>query len=110
MVNPEAYQAYLKGRFHWNNRTEGGLEAAIDYFNQTLEKFACFAIGRIGYQRIRIVFQILAIPFPFGRIHPQQSDSSIFAIPLGPKGVPIDHVDHLNSGLRTRFGNVHLLG
>jgi TolB-like protein/DNA-binding winged helix-turn-helix (wHTH) protein/Flp pilus assembly protein TadD len=32
-VNPEAYEAYLKGRYFWNKRTGDGLIKAIDYFN-----------------------------------------------------------------------------
>jgi TolB-like protein/DNA-binding winged helix-turn-helix (wHTH) protein/Flp pilus assembly protein TadD len=34
LVNSDAYDAYLKGRYFWNKRTEQGLKKAIDYFNQ----------------------------------------------------------------------------
>jgi len=27
-VDPEAYEAYLKGRYHWNRRSEEGFERA----------------------------------------------------------------------------------
>jgi TolB-like protein/DNA-binding winged helix-turn-helix (wHTH) protein len=37
-VNPEAYQAYLAGRYFWNKRTGDGLRKAIDYFSQAIEK------------------------------------------------------------------------
>jgi len=37
-VNPEAYQAYLAGRYFWNKRTGDGLKKAIDYFSQAIEK------------------------------------------------------------------------
>jgi len=37
-VNPEAYEAYLKGRYFWNKRTGDGLTRAIEYFNQAIEK------------------------------------------------------------------------
>ncbi len=33
-VNPEAYQAYLKGRFYLNKRSEEGLQKAVEYFNE----------------------------------------------------------------------------
>jgi TolB-like protein/DNA-binding winged helix-turn-helix (wHTH) protein len=33
-VNPAAYDAYLKGRYFWNKRTEEGLKRAIDHFDQ----------------------------------------------------------------------------
>ncbi|MEK7710870.1 MAG: tetratricopeptide repeat protein, partial [Planctomycetota bacterium] len=35
-VNPEAYQAYLKGRFYWNKFTPDGLRKAIEYFEQAV--------------------------------------------------------------------------
>jgi serine/threonine-protein kinase len=35
--NQEAYQLYMRGRFHWNKRTNEGLKKAIDYFNQAIE-------------------------------------------------------------------------
>lgn len=35
-VKPEAYEAYLKGRYFWNKRTGEGLKKAIGYFNQAI--------------------------------------------------------------------------
>jgi TolB-like protein/DNA-binding winged helix-turn-helix (wHTH) protein/Tfp pilus assembly protein PilF len=35
-VNPEAYEAYLKGLYFWNKRDKTGLEKAIEYFNQAI--------------------------------------------------------------------------
>jgi TolB-like protein/DNA-binding winged helix-turn-helix (wHTH) protein/Tfp pilus assembly protein PilF len=37
-VNPEAYEAYLKGRYFWNKRTTDGLKRAVDYFVQAIER------------------------------------------------------------------------
>src|SRR6202050_701564 len=34
----EAYDLYLKGRYFWNKRTEQGLEQAIGYFQQAIDK------------------------------------------------------------------------
>jgi TolB-like protein/DNA-binding winged helix-turn-helix (wHTH) protein/Flp pilus assembly protein TadD len=36
-VNPEAYEAYLKGRYFWNKRTPDGLKKAIGYFSHAIE-------------------------------------------------------------------------
>ena len=47
-MNPEAYQAYLTGRFYWNQRTEDGLRKAIDYFNQAIEKDPNYAHAYTG--------------------------------------------------------------
>jgi serine/threonine protein kinase/Tfp pilus assembly protein PilF len=35
-VNPEAYDAYLKGRFFWNKRNKEAIEKSIEYFNEAI--------------------------------------------------------------------------
>jgi TolB-like protein/DNA-binding winged helix-turn-helix (wHTH) protein/Flp pilus assembly protein TadD len=37
VVNPEAYENYLKGRYFFNKRTADGLKKATYYFNQAIE-------------------------------------------------------------------------
>lgn len=44
-VNPEAYDLYLKGRYHWNKRTEQDLLTAARYFFQAIEKDPNSALG-----------------------------------------------------------------
>jgi len=46
--NQEAYQLYLKGRFHWNKRTKEGLSKSIEYFNQAIDKDPSFALAYAG--------------------------------------------------------------
>jgi len=36
-VNPEAHEAYLKGRYHWNKRTEEAMKKGLEYFQQAIE-------------------------------------------------------------------------
>ena len=38
VVNPQAYESFLKGRFFWNKRTAEGLKVALAYFNQAIEE------------------------------------------------------------------------
>ena len=47
-VNPEAYEAFLKGRYFWNKRTADGLRQAIEYFNQAIEKDPTYAPAYAG--------------------------------------------------------------
>jgi len=47
-VNPEAYEAYLKGRFHWNKLTAQDLEIAMRYFELALEKDPDYAPAYAG--------------------------------------------------------------
>jgi TolB-like protein/DNA-binding winged helix-turn-helix (wHTH) protein/Tfp pilus assembly protein PilF len=37
-VDPEAYEAYLKGRYYWNKRTADGMPKAALYFEQAISK------------------------------------------------------------------------
>jgi TolB-like protein/DNA-binding winged helix-turn-helix (wHTH) protein/Flp pilus assembly protein TadD len=48
VVNPEAYESYLKGRYFWNKRTADGLKVALAYFNQAIEENATYAEAYSG--------------------------------------------------------------
>ena len=48
VVDPEAYEAYLKGRYFWNRRTADGLKRAIEYFNQAIAKDPSYAQAYTG--------------------------------------------------------------
>jgi TolB-like protein/Tfp pilus assembly protein PilF len=43
--NPEAYQAYLRGLYFWNKRTEGGLMHAIEHFAQAAKADPGYALA-----------------------------------------------------------------
>jgi TolB-like protein/DNA-binding winged helix-turn-helix (wHTH) protein/Tfp pilus assembly protein PilF len=47
-VNPQAYEAYLKGRYFWNKRTEDGLTKAIEYFRHAIELDPTYAQAYSG--------------------------------------------------------------
>jgi len=44
-TNPEAYQLYLKGRYHANQETVEELKKGIDYFHQAIEKDPVYALA-----------------------------------------------------------------
>jgi Tfp pilus assembly protein PilF len=46
--NSEAYQLYLQGRFYWNRRTTGGVNKAVDYFQQAIAKDPTYALAYSG--------------------------------------------------------------
>ena len=48
VVNPEAYESYLKGRYFWNKRTADGLKAALAYFKQAIEEDPKYAPAYSG--------------------------------------------------------------
>lgn len=47
-VNPEAYEAYLLGRYNWNKRTADGLSKAGQYFQQAIQKDPNYALAYSG--------------------------------------------------------------
>ena len=46
--NAEAYQLYLKGRYHWNKRTEVGIKKSIEYFEQAIALDRNYALAYAG--------------------------------------------------------------
>ena len=44
----EAYRLYLKGRYHWNKRSPEGLQKAVEYFRQALEKDPAYSLAYAG--------------------------------------------------------------
>jgi eukaryotic-like serine/threonine-protein kinase len=46
--NGEAYEAYLKGRYHWNKRTKEGFELATKFFQEAIDKDPNYALAYTG--------------------------------------------------------------
>ena len=44
----EAYEAYLKGRYHWNKRTEEGFKQATKFFQEAIAKDPTYALAYTG--------------------------------------------------------------
>jgi serine/threonine-protein kinase len=51
-VNPEAYEAYLKGMFHWYRLTPQDSETALQYFQLALEKDPDYALAYTGIAEV----------------------------------------------------------
>jgi TolB-like protein/Tfp pilus assembly protein PilF len=47
-VDPEAYEAYLKGQFHWNKFNEQDIEIALQYYELALDKDPNYAPAYAG--------------------------------------------------------------
>src|SRR6267142_2293261 len=47
-ANPEAYQAYLKGRYYWNRRTAENLKKAIEQFKSATDRDPNYALAFVG--------------------------------------------------------------
>ncbi len=51
-VNPDAYDAYLKGRIEADRLSRQNLEAAMEYFRLALQKDPGFALAHVGIARV----------------------------------------------------------
>ena len=47
-VDPEAHEAYLKGRYYWNQFTEADVRKSLGFFQQAIEKDPNYALGYSG--------------------------------------------------------------
>lgn len=47
-VNPDAYEAYLKGRFFWNKRNKEAINKSIEYFNDAIRLDPGYAAAYAG--------------------------------------------------------------
>jgi eukaryotic-like serine/threonine-protein kinase len=54
-ANPEAYQAYLKGRFYWNRRTAETLKKAIEQFKAATDRDPNYAMAYVGLAECYVV-------------------------------------------------------
>jgi TolB-like protein/DNA-binding winged helix-turn-helix (wHTH) protein/Tfp pilus assembly protein PilF len=59
--NAEAYEFYLKGRYHWNKRTPDGIQKAIESFQQAIEKDPNYALAYAG---LADCYHVPANPLP----------------------------------------------
>ena len=48
LVNAEAYENYLKGKYYWNKRSEAGLTKAIEYFTLATKNDPQYALAYAG--------------------------------------------------------------
>ena len=65
-ANPEAYQLYLRGRFHRDKYTPAGLQKAVDYFQQAIAADSGYALA---YARLADSYAVLS---HFHQLSPQE--------------------------------------
>jgi serine/threonine protein kinase/tetratricopeptide (TPR) repeat protein len=79
--NSEAYQLYLKGRYHWNKRTEDGLRRGVQFFREAIESDPSFAMAYAGMADCFITMAT-NIPLPPRETMPKAKAAAMRAIEL----------------------------
>lgn len=56
--NADAYQAYLKGRYHWSQRTTESLRLSVEYFQQAIARDPNYALAYDGLADAYLIFDV----------------------------------------------------
>lgn len=62
--NSEAFQNYLKGRFHWNKRTARDLQKSVEFYEQAIALDPKFALAYAGLAESYVLFSGYAASTP----------------------------------------------
>ena len=76
LANTDAYEAYLKGRFYWNQRDVEGFQKAIEYFEEAIDLDPLFAPPYAG---LADSYTLLA---SFGMLRPEEAQTKSRAMAM----------------------------
>jgi len=80
VIDPEAYQLYLKGQYNWNKFTVDGLLKGIEYFGQAIDKDPSFALA---YSGLANCYTVLGVNFrPPNETFPKAKAAALKALEL----------------------------
>jgi DNA-binding winged helix-turn-helix (wHTH) protein/TolB-like protein/Tfp pilus assembly protein PilF len=81
--NPEAYDAYVKGRYYWNQRTADGLLKAIASFEDAVRKDPNYALAYAGLAD-SYMLAVWYVPMPAAEAVPKLEAAARKAVALDP--------------------------
>ena len=82
-VDPKAYEAYLKGRHHWNKRTDESLLRSLEYFREAVEVDPTWATAHVGLSDAYNVMGFYGT-LPPGDTFPKAKAAATTALRLDP--------------------------
>jgi DNA-binding winged helix-turn-helix (wHTH) protein/TolB-like protein len=82
--NPDAFEAYVKGRYYWNKRTSEGLLKAIDYFTKAVKLDPQYPLPYIGLSDC-YALGVWYIPIPASEAIPKLEETAKKAMELDPE-------------------------
>ncbi len=80
----EAYEAYLRGRYYWNMRSEEGIAKAIDHFNRALELDPLYAQAYTGLADALVTLGDMLYLMPSHDAFAKAEAASLRALDLDP--------------------------
>ena len=82
-VDPQAYDAYLRGEYFWNKRTPDDLNRSIDYFRKAIDIDPTYALAYAGLAQAHILMAV------YGEVAPR--DAMPKAKTAAKRALEIDH-------------------
>ena len=79
--NTEAYQEYLKGRFHWNRLSEEGVRRSLDYYQSAIRQDPNYALAYAGLAESYALLAFFGIERP-AALAPRAKDAALRALAL----------------------------
>ncbi|HTM00958.1 MAG TPA: protein kinase [Candidatus Omnitrophota bacterium] len=80
-VRPEAFEAYLRGRYFWNRRTKGALEEALAQFRQAAVLDSAYAPAYAGIADVYVILDAYAGARP-SETFPRAREAALRALAL----------------------------
>jgi TolB-like protein/DNA-binding winged helix-turn-helix (wHTH) protein/tetratricopeptide (TPR) repeat protein len=77
--DPEAYEAYLKGRYFWNKRSEEGLRKGREYFDEAIKRDPTFAPAYVGLAECYALFSTYGV-MPASEAFPKAEQAALKAL------------------------------
>ncbi len=80
-VNPEAYEAYLKGRYFWNQRTRESLHKGLAYFEEAIARDPSYSLAHAGVADTYLVLADWVLMHP-GQAYPRAKEAALNALQI----------------------------
>jgi TolB-like protein/DNA-binding winged helix-turn-helix (wHTH) protein/Tfp pilus assembly protein PilF len=84
-VDPKVYEAYLKGRYFWNRRSEPDMRQAIDQFREAIRRDPAYAPAHAGLADSYALYGSHGWSLPVGNAWEQATASAEKALELDPR-------------------------
>ena len=80
-VDPAAFEAYLRGRYFWNKRTESDVNKSIEYFNRALVLEPAYALAYAGLADAFVMLGVFGLRAP-SDVYPKANAAALRALEL----------------------------
>ena len=82
-INPEAYEAFLRGKHFWNKRTGDDIKKALEYFKEAVNIEPLYALAHVGIAESYVLLHQYA-DLPSRETYPKGKAAALKALEIDP--------------------------